>query len=145
MHHKQGMIEYLSHLYHFLYSSPHFLHLRYFAIYDPLNHSSFSSCNFLSMFSSIISNLVSLLRLWIAGGYPANFRLPFPIFTRFSSSYAKVIFISPTWLASWYSSFSSVVGSSKCLALDKASALTFSLPFLCITMNSNWASSAYQC
>ena len=38
-----------------------------------------SSCNFLNLFPSTISNFVLLLRLWIAGGYPANFCLTLPI------------------------------------------------------------------
>ena len=37
------------------------------------------------------------------------------------------------------------VGSSKWFDLEKASAFTFSIPFLWITMNSNWAKSANQC
>ena len=105
------------------------------------------SCySFLNLFPSMISCLVSGLMLSMAGQYPASLHLSLAISAgSHSRSVAYVILSSPTSLSAWYSSFSSFVGTSQGSDLDNASMLTFSISFLCITMNSYWAKSANQC
>ena len=109
--------------------------------------TSSASCSFLSLFPFMISCLISWLMLCTAGKYPANFRLSWAISAGSPPrSEEKIVLSSPTSLSISFSSFSSFVGSSKWSYLENASAkFTFLIPFLLITMNSNWANSGNQC